>query len=72
MKTTPKPKATKNRRGELVGPLFPPPPSLFSRGAGVDVGADMMNKKRLLVAVARKYLLDLLQTATVRLKATGG
>jgi hypothetical protein len=24
VKTTPKPKATKNRRGELVGPLPPP------------------------------------------------
>lgn len=26
MKTTPNPRATKNNRGELVGPLLPPPP----------------------------------------------
>jgi hypothetical protein len=29
VKTTPKPSATKNKRGELVGPPPPPPPPLF-------------------------------------------
>lgn len=36
VKTTPKPKATKNRSGEFVGP--PPPPPLPS-SVGVGVGA---------------------------------
>lgn len=35
MKTTPKPNATKNNNGELVGPLPPPPP--FPDGEGVGV-----------------------------------
>lgn len=38
MKTTPKPNATKNNNGELVGPLPPPP---FPDGEGVGVlGSD--------------------------------
>lgn len=72
VKTTPKPKATKNKRGELVGPLFPPPLSLFWRASGVDVGADMVGKERLEVAVARKSLLDLHRTAMVRFRAKTG
>ncbi len=38
VKTTPKPRATKNRRGELVGPVLfpPPPPPLEVGGPGGD------------------------------------
>lgn len=47
MKTTPKPKATKKSRGELVGPP-PPPPELDVVGpAGADevwVGVDMADE----------------------------
>lgn len=48
MKTTPKPRATKNSKGELVGPPPPPPSSSLSLlGVGdgidtVDVGSAMM------------------------------
>lgn len=51
VKTTPKPRATKNRRGELVGPELPPPPPfpvLVGVGADVvwdDVGADMAARR---------------------------
>ena len=41
MKTTPKPKATKKSKGELVGPPPPPPPLagvVVADGAAVDVG----------------------------------
>ena len=45
--TTPKPKATKKRRGELVGPP-PPPPVLDVVGAGgaeeVALGADIVDE----------------------------
>ena len=47
VKTTPNPKATKNNRGELVGPLPPPPPPVeLGVGDGMIVdpdGADMVD-----------------------------
>ena len=69
MKTTPKPRATKNRRGELVGPLFPPPPppppllSLPGRASGVGVGEDMIGKYGWRAAVSLKCLLGLERSA---------
>jgi hypothetical protein len=42
VKTTPKPRATKNRRGELVGPLPPlDEPVVVAAGSAVDVVADI-------------------------------
>jgi hypothetical protein len=42
VKTTPKPNATKNRSGELVGPGLPPPWELgLDVGEEVDVGVDI-------------------------------
>jgi hypothetical protein len=37
VKTTPKPSATKNSSGELVGPPPPPPPVLVGTGGAVAV-----------------------------------
>jgi hypothetical protein len=43
VKTTPKPNATKNRSGELVGPGLLPPWELgFDVGDEVDVGLDIV------------------------------
>ena len=46
MKTTPKPNATKNRSGELVGPGLPPPWALgldvAEAAAEVEVGVDIV------------------------------
>jgi len=50
VKTTPKPRATKKSRGELVGP--PLPPSLLLGGC-VDVGAGL--KATVLEMVMRHY-----------------
>ena len=38
VKTTPKPNATKNNNGELVGPPPPPPPPLDGVAVGEDEG----------------------------------
>ena len=42
VKTTPKPKATKNNKGELVGPPLPPPPDVVEddNGGGVEATAE--------------------------------
>lgn len=52
VKTTPKPRATKNKRGELVGPeLFEWSPLFVGLGAGgLEVGADMAAQERIVRA----------------------
>jgi hypothetical protein len=40
VKTTPKPNATKNNKGELVGPLVPPPLPVVLADGGPEVVAE--------------------------------
>ncbi len=47
MKTTPKPRATKNKRGELVGPELLDPLLDGVGVAGVEVGEDMAAQERI-------------------------